>query len=948
VSTAAASPATAARPKADPPRRRGPLARGGRTDGRRPAGQEARTRTPVRVPFELTTPVASPESHLLTSTPHSGEDRLQRLFHRVGTGIAVAATDGRFLDVNPAFCATVGYSADELATMSFLELTHPADRPRNLELVATLLDGQRESFTIEKRYLTKDRGPVWVRASVSVLREDGAPPELVATTEDITAHKRVEARLEESQDLLRIAGEVGRVGGWAIDRDPVKLYWSDEVHDLAGYPRGQTPPLDEAFALYPESERQRLAAAVERCLADGVPFDEECAFVPKHGRPLWVRVVGRPRRGPSGDVERIHGAIMDISEQMRSQQRTAELADRLKTTMESITDALYTIDTDWRFTYLNEQAQQVLQRDATGLLGRRIWEEFPATVGTPLEEAYRRAVVENRTVILEEFHYEPLEVYFSVNVYPSEQGLAVYFRDVTEKRADRLELEERGARLAEQAALLDEAQDAIVVRDLDGRISYWNRSAERIYGWTADEVAGRRVDELLGIDPTVYADATEQLLTEGTWVHEVTETTKDGRELVTEARWTLVRDADGEPVSVLGIDTDITERKRIEEQFLRSQRMESIGKLAGGIAHDLNNALVPISASITLLGENERDPLKLRLLDIMEKSARHGADMMDQMLSFARGAEDKREPISIGVLIEEVRRITADTFPKSITVRTEVPDGLWPVVGDPTQIQQVLINLCVNARDAMPEGGTITLSAANTARGMAAGNGRRGAATGSDTPTVSLRVRDTGIGIAPEVRERMFDPFYSTKPRNEGTGLGLSTTAVIVEGHGGHIEVASEPGAGSIFEVHLPAEPGSDHVGANEGTEVRHGAGELVLIVDDERPIRQITRTILEHYGYRVVEAANGRDALEVFDAHPDTAVVLTDLMMPVMDGYELIATLQARAEVPVLATSGLSTTEAAERAVAAGAARFVPKPYDSPRLLGAIAEELGAHRSSR
>jgi two-component system, cell cycle sensor histidine kinase and response regulator CckA len=872
----------------------------------------------------------------LPSVPHAGEDRFRRLFQRVGTGIAIAADDGRFLEVNPAFCATVGYTADELATMDVLSLTHPDDRARNHELIAELLGGRRDSFTIEKRYLTKDRGAVWVRAYVSVLREEGGAPQLVATTEDITTQRSIEARLEQNQELLQIAGEVGRVGGWAIDRDPVKLYWSDEVHDLAGYPRGQTPPLDEAFELYPPGERDRLGAAVERCLAEGIPFDEECGFVPVQGEALWVRVVGRPRRAADGTVERIQGAIMDISEQKRSQLETVELARRLQTTMESITDALYTIDTDWRFTYLNERAQELLERDAAGLIGRSIWDEFPATVGSPLEEAYHHAAAEGQTVVVDEYRYEPLDRYFSINVYPSEQGLAVYFRDVTNNRADRVEIEERGARLAEQAALLDEAQDAIVVRDLDGRIGYWNRSAERIYGWSADEALGRRVDELLGIDPTTYTEASGLLLDQGTWVDEVTTTDKAGRQLIMEARWTLVSDNDGKPSSVLGIDTDITERKRIEEQFLRSQRMESIGKLAGGIAHDLNNALVPISASIELLSEDEDDPLKLRLLDIMKKSAKHGADMMDQMLSFARGVDGKREPISIGDLIEEVRRITADTFPKSISVETEVPSGLWPVVGDATQIQQVLINLCVNARDAMPHGGTLILAAFNVG-----GDGTT-ASNGSSDPAVTLRVSDTGVGIPEDVLGKVFDPFFSTKPRNHGTGLGLSTTSVIVEGHGGHVEVESEVGAGTTFEVHLPAEPDSTREVTGERTDLRRGTGELVLIVDDEPPIRQITRTMLEHYGYRVIEAADGRHALEMFDDHDETAVVLTDLMMPVMDGYELTAAIRdRRPDVPVIATSGLNTSEVADHAIAAGAVRFVPKPYDTPRLLVAIAEEL-------
>jgi two-component system, cell cycle sensor histidine kinase and response regulator CckA len=874
----------------------------------------------------------------LSSIPSGrGDDPYRQLFQRVGTGIAVASADGRFLDVNPAFCETVGFSADELATMTFLALTHPDDRPENVELVSQLIQGDRDSFSIEKRYLNKHQGPVWVRANVSILREDGQPIRLVATTEDITAQKRTEARLAESQALLRIAGEVGRVGGWAIDAHPVKLYWSDEVHDLAGYPRGQTPPLDEALALYPPDERARMAAAVETCIADGTPFDIECRFAPPRSEPLWVRVVGEPRRGPYGTVERIQGAIIDISEQRHAQEQTALLAERLQTTMESITDALYTIDTDWRFTYVNQRAGEVLERDARELVGRSVWEEFPATVGSELQDAFERALAENRTVILDEYLYEPLDRYFGVNVYPSEQGLAVYFRDVTDQRNDRIELEERGERLAEQAALLDEAQDAIVVRDLEGRIRYWNRSAERIYGWSAEEALGEPIQQLLRIDPDRYEQGRRALLAEGSWVDELTKLAKDDRPLIVECRWTLVYDDDGEPRAVLGIDTDVTERKRIEQQFLRSQRMESIGKLAGGIAHDLNNALLPISASIELLRDRETDPLKRRLIEVMDTSAKHGAEMVEQVLSFARGVDGKREPISIGDVIDEVQRISADTFPKSISIAAEVPGDLWPVVGDPTQIQQVLVNLCVNARDAMPEGGTITLSAANTDREG------RDVADGTPAPYVTLRVSDTGIGIPEDIQEQIFDPFFTTKPSGEGTGLGLSTSAVIVASHGGDLLVTSEPGAGSTFEVRLPAEPASGGSATAAPEEIRRGNGELVLLVDDEKGIREVTRLMLESYGYRAALAADGREAAALFEQRRgEIAVVVTDLMMPVMDGFELISRVRELSpDVPIIATSGLHTPDAGERSLTAGAGRFLPKPFDTPAFLAAIHDAL-------
>jgi len=863
--------------------------------------------------------------------------RFERLFQRVGTGIAVATAEGRFVEVNPAFCATVGYTGDELARMNVMTLTHPDDRPRNLELIEELLTGRRSDFTLEKRYLTKAGPSAWVRAHVSLVEDDHGETQLVATTEDITAQRSAEARLAESETLLGIAGKVARVGGWAVDTDPIRNVWSDEVHHLAGYPPDKTPSLDEAMELYHPEDRERVAEAVRGCIEQAVPFELEARFLPVGGEQLRVRVVGEPRIGDDGSVTRIHGAIMDVSEQRRAQQESEALAERLRTTLASITDALYTIDTEWRFTYLNERALEQLQRRADELIGRTVWETFPDLGGTRLGVAYREAVADDRTVVLEEFHYPPLEAYFDVNIYPSAQGLAVYFRDVTARRATRVELEERGARLAQQAALLDAAQDAIVVRDLDDRISYWNDSAERIYGWSADEAIGRRLDELLSIDPQVYAGGSQRLLAQGRWVDEVDKTARDGRTLTVEARWTLVRDDHGRPTSVLGIDTDITGRKRIEQQFLRSQRFESIGKLAGGIAHDLNNALAPIALSIELLRDGEEDPSRLRLFDIIGNSAKHGADLVGQVLSFARGVEGRREPIAVGEVIEEVRRISADTFPKNISVEADIPDGLWQVVGDPTQLQQVLVNLCVNARDAMAEGGSLRLSAQNVHPDL------DDPAVGIEDPAVAMRVVDTGTGIPPEVIDKMFEPFFSTKPLGEGTGLGLSTSAVIVASHGGRIEARSEPGLGTSFEIHLPAEWLTSDVVMSTPAVARGGHNDLVLVVDDDPAIRDLTRTMLERHGYRVLDAADGATALELLDYHrAGIAVVITDLMMPVLDGYAVIEGVRRiQRSIPVIASSGLHTSEASERSLTAGAARFLAKPYDAQTLLRVVGDAL-------
>ncbi|GGI08212.1 PAS domain-containing hybrid sensor histidine kinase/response regulator [Egicoccus halophilus] len=863
--------------------------------------------------------------------------RLRQLFLRVSTAIAVTDADGRLRDANPAFCEILGRSLEELYDAELVTLAHDGDRAELAELIAQIVTGGKPAASTEHRFVNAAGRTVWVRSDL-VLLEDDTGRHLAVSTENISPQKSVEARLEESVTLLRIAGDIARVGGWAIEADPVRLYWSDQVHDLAGYPRGRTPPLQEAFELYPPAARDRMGAAVEACLAHGVPFDLEVPFSSAQGVGRWVRVVGEPRRRPDGTVERIQGAILDITEQKQAQLQQELLARRLSTTMESITDALYTVDTDWRFTYVNARAQEVLERDARDLVGRRLWDEFPAAIGSPLETALRAADEHRHTMSIDEYHYGPLGRWFSVTVYPSEQGLAVYFQDVTDQRRNRVELEARGAQLAEQAALLDAAQDAIVVRDLDGRVGYWNRGAERIYGFTADEAQGRPVCELLGLDGVVHERALEELHRSGHFFDELVQTAKDGTELTVQARWTLLRDEEGVPVSVLGIETDVTDRKRMEQQFLRAQRMESIGHLAGGIAHDLNNALAPILMGVALLSQDEDDPQRQHLLQMMAGSAEHGAQMVRQVLSFARGVDGRREAVAVDDVLERVRRICVDTFPKSITVTAEVAEDLLPVVGDPTQIQQVLVNLCVNARDAMPEGGELTLRAHN------------GGSVPANGPAVVLQVTDTGSGIPPEVVTKMFDPFFSTKPQGEGTGLGLSTSAVIVDSHGGDIEVESEEGLGTTFTIRLPAEEADTAGGEATTGAALPGSGELVLVVDDEHALREVGRRVLEGSGYRALTAADGREALEAYRAHRSrVAAVVTDLMMPVMDGYALIGELRKLdRELPVVANSGLSAPEAVDRAYAAGADRFLAKPYTPVSLLEVLRDLLATADEAR
>jgi two-component system cell cycle sensor histidine kinase/response regulator CckA len=505
--------------------------------------------------------------------------------------------------------------------------------------------------------------------------------------------------------------------------------------------------------------------------------------------------------------------------------------------------------------------------------------------------------------------------------------------DITErKRAEE--------QLREQATLLDNAQDAILVRGLDDKFRFWNKSAERIYGWSAAEVIGRDMKDLIYKNSlSQFAEAKHATLSKGDWQGELRQNTRDGKDIVVESRWTLVRDDRGEPKSVLVINTDVTDKRKIEAQFLRAQRMESIGTLASGIAHDFNNLLSPIMMSIQLLQARISDEDGQRLLAMLQMSAERGAGLVKQVLSFARGVEGERITLQPRHLIKEIVKILKDTLPKSIEVEFEASEDLSVVAGDATQLHQVLMNFFVNARDAMPGGGKLMIKAENV---FIDENYARMNLESKPGPFVLITIADSGIGISPHVINRIFEPFFTTKEHGKGTGLGLSTALGIVKGHGGFINVYSEPGRGTQFKVYLPAAETPFTVQADKSTALPLGRGELILVVDDEIAIREITKGTLEAYGYRALTAADGTEAVALYAQHKDEIkVVLTDLMMPYMHGPVTIRALQKlNPKIRIIASSGLAESG---RAIE-GVKMFLPKPYTAERLLKALADVIGAN----
>ncbi|HEY9637718.1 MAG TPA: response regulator [Coleofasciculaceae cyanobacterium] len=466
----------------------------------------------------------------------------------------------------------------------------------------------------------------------------------------------------------------------------------------------------------------------------------------------------------------------------------------------------------------------------------------------------------------------------------------------------------------------------------------WTAELEALYGLTPGSLNGRYDDWIQTLHPDDRCETEQEL-----W-----QAVKVGQGLDTEfriicptgeIRWIAVKsslfhDPEGKPIRMIGIHMDITEKKQLEAQFLRAQRLESLGTLASGIAHDLNNILSPILMGAQLL------PLKFpdvndqtrQMLKTLESSAQRGAGLVKQILSFARGVEGKRVSLQMNHLLLEIQKIIQQTLPKSINIYVDIAPDLWMISGDATQMHQVFMNLCVNARDAMPQGGTLQILATNLLINEQYARKHLDASVG---PYVVVTVSDTGTGIPPDILHRIFDPFFTTKDVGKGTGLGLSAVLGIVKSHGGFVDVHSEVNQGSQFKVYLPASQ-STVLPTDDDLELLFGQQELILVVDDEAAICETTKTMLETYNYRVLTASDGIEAIALFAQHQDKIQgVLIDMMMPSLDGLAIIPLLHRfNPSVYVVAMSGLNSTEAVVQAESVGCQGFLPKPFTTRELL--------------
>jgi two-component system, cell cycle sensor histidine kinase and response regulator CckA len=490
-------------------------------------------------------------------------------------------------------------------------------------------------------------------------------------------------------------------------------------------------------------------------------------------------------------------------------------------------------------------------------------------------------------------------------------------------------------------SILNASPHAIIAVDSQRNVKVWNTAATRIFGWSEEEVVGNKVPFVTESTREQSQVFNERALKGETFInYEVRRHRRDGTPLELLVSAAPTYDSSGVIDGFLTVATDITEHKKLEEQLLRTQRLESLGTLASGIAHDLNNVLSPIVMSLELFRMKTTDPSRLRILDTLDQCAKRGTDLIQQVLTFARGAHGERVPVQTKQVLGDIEKVIRQTMPKVISVSVDLPDDLWEISADVTHFHQVLMNLTVNARDAMPDGGNLTITARNVTLDQPYVVMNPVAAAGA---FVMVEVQDSGNGISPEIRQKIFEPFFTTKEIGKGTGLGLSTVAAIVKNHGGFMNLYSEPGRGTSFKVYFPALEGQTAQASKPlSSMIPMGTGQTVLVVDDDSAVRDIAKLTLEAHGYKVLVAQDGAEGVAQYAKHK-VQLVISDMDMPVMNGAAMIRSLERiDPDVRIISASGLATADFTQQPVSPSRA-VLPKPYTAEQLLRTVHKLLHA-----
>ena len=879
------------------------------------------------------------------------ELRYRTLFETSLQGIIIHQ-DGLIRFGNPALARMFGYAAVEELTGRdvWKTLVAPHEWPALHERAARFLAGEKLEPHPGWQGVRKDGSAIWIQATASVIPWNGRPA-ICAFYLDMTERKRAEEALQASESRHRFILEQVPAIIWTTDAD-LRITSSNGA-GLAhiGEAPNQTVGLLMGEAVGNDDPAYLPNAAHLRALAgENVSYEMEfkgCAW----------RTHIEPLRDAAGGIIGTVGLCQDSTEQFRAEAALRESQRALATLMSNLPGMAYRCrnDADWTMELVSEGAAELSGYRPEELVGNHVvafadlihpadrdlvWREVQR--GLAAQEPYRLEYRVRTRDGREKWVWEQGRGVFDAN--GALLALEGFITDVTERK-----LADQALRASEAKyrTLIENLTQSIFLKDRDLRFVAVNPPFCRAFERTAAEMIGQ---DDFAFSPPQLAEkyqADDRRVMQQRLRLEIEEQTMLHGELRTvQTVKTPVLDDNGEAVGVLGIFWDVTDQRNLEAQLRQAHKMEAVGQLAGGIAHDFNNLLTGIlgNLSLALADLSESHPIR-ELLANAETAALRAAELTRQLLGFSRRTPLLSRPVDLNVVAEETVRLLRRTFDPRIEVQVRPAPNLWPVRADGGQMGQVLMNLCLNARDALKDGGTLTLETEHVHfdRGVAE---RR--IEGRPGDFVHLRVSDTGVGMRPEVRERIFEPFFTTKEQGKGTGLGLAMVFGIVKQHQGWIDCRSEMGEGTTFDVYLPALPATAALPTNAPvSDGVRGGHETVLLADDEEVVGRLGETILRRHGYQVLTAMDGAEALELYRRHgPAIDLVILDLAMPRLSGPETLRELRKLdPAVRVLISSGYSTDENLRAVERDGVLGFVAKPYRPVELARQVRAALDKKR---
>jgi PAS domain S-box-containing protein len=854
----------------------------------------------------------------------------------------VIVQNGRFSYLNPAACTIIGHPKGALFGGQFVDFIAPDDRGEVAREYERKLSGDKRTYPTPFRFVGKDRSMRWVEAIATSVSWEGEPA-LLSFIRDISEQKRAQDALKESERKYRELVETLDEGIWVIDRGGSTTYANPRIADMLGYGVDEMTAR-HLFSFMGEAVVPDAKRSIERW-KKGIRESNEFEFLKRDGSHLFARLVASPLFDDRGRYAGALAAVSDITEQKRAETLLRESEERYRDLVENIEDIIYVVDAQGNIVFANRASERFTGFGKDELIKKNFRELI-------LPESYEYAgLIFERQLAGEDVGAFELQlkkkdgqvVVLETKERPVWDGDTIVEihglgRDVTARK----KTEEMLRQFEEKwRNFIETSRDVIFLTNMDGKVIDINPAGLELSGYTREEFIGKNISDnyrnpgdrdliiAMIMNKGFVKDLELDLIkSDGSIAHCLMTATKR-------------RDRNGDVIGFQGIIKDVTEKKNLEQQLIQAQKMEAVVALAGGIAHNFNNILVGIMGySEYLLSKKGRDDPDHKALKTIHEGTMRASNLVKQLLSTARVGQYHPTRVNLNDVIEGILPLILGTFNKSIEIATHLGPDLAIIEADTGQLEQSLLNLCINARDAMPSGGTLIIETANRYLDKDFVDAHLGLTEGQ---YVVLSVTDTGIGMAPEVSQRIFEPFFTTKDHDGGKGMGLSTVYGIMKNHSGKITVYSELGKGTTFRLYFPALTEGSLEDSPDREEDREEDRTTLLLIDDDPVVRELWSGFLLEQGYRVFTADDGDRGIEILRKRQDgIALVIVDLVMPGMGGQETIRRLrEIRPDIKVLASSGYSANGQARDMLQMDIDGFIQKPSQPSELIESVSKAL-------